>query len=135
MRKFIRHPLDIPIEYRVEKDDPHKEEFINNISEGGLSFRSKVFIKEGTEIDLRIPIRDPKLEVKALVVWCHKCKDCYDIGVKFMDISTEFRIRMVEQVCYIEHYRREVLEKEGRKLTGHQAAIEWVKKYADKFPG
>ncbi len=134
MREFIRHPSDIKIEYSIEKNAPDKEEFLHNISEGGLSFRSLKRIEEGTEIDLKIPIHLPPLEVKAMVVWCHKCKDYYDIGVKFMNISTEYRIRMVEQVCYIEHYRKEVLEKEGRKLNGREAAFEWIKKFAGKFP-
>ena len=41
---------------------------------------------------------------------------------------------MVEQLCYIERYRRETLEKEGRDLDSTQAAMEWVSKYAASFP-
>ena len=43
-------------------------------------------------------------------------------------------MRMVEQVCHIEHWKKEIREKEGRELTGEQAAMEWIKKYAKDFP-
>ncbi len=43
-------------------------------------------------------------------------------------------MRMVEQVCHIERYRADVLEREGRALTGEQAAEEWIKRYAEDFP-
>jgi hypothetical protein len=36
---------------------------------------------------------------------------------------------MVEQICFIEHYKNEVLETEGRALTSEQAAAEWIEKY------
>lgn len=41
---------------------------------------------------------------------------------------------MVEQVCYIENYRQEVLRKEGRQLDGEAAAREWIDRFAASFP-
>ena len=32
-----------------------------------------------------------------------------------------------------ENYKKEILEEEGRVLTGEQAAIEWINKYAKDF--
>ena len=58
----------------------------------------------------------------------------YDVGIQFADTNTEFAVRMVEQICQIHHYQREVLEKEGRSLSGAEAAAEWVAKYARDFP-
>jgi hypothetical protein len=43
-------------------------------------------------------------------------------------------VRLIEQICYIEHYRQEVLISEGRKLTSEQAALEWIEKFAQDFP-
>jgi len=43
-------------------------------------------------------------------------------------------VRMIEQICYIEHYRKEVLLNEGRRITSEQAALEWIEKYAQDFP-
>jgi hypothetical protein len=41
---------------------------------------------------------------------------------------------MVEQVCHIKQYSKEILEKEGRKLSDEEAAVEWIEKYAKDFP-
>jgi hypothetical protein len=41
---------------------------------------------------------------------------------------------MVQQVCSIENYRREVQQREGRALTTQEAASEWIAKYAGRFP-
>jgi hypothetical protein len=41
---------------------------------------------------------------------------------------------MVEQVCHIEHYKNEVKRREGREISGEQAANEWIAKFAGNFP-
>ena len=41
---------------------------------------------------------------------------------------------MIEQICHIEHYRKEVERLEGRALSAHEAAGEWISKYAGDFP-
>ena len=58
----------------------------------------------------------------------------YEVGVMFMNSDSDFKVRMVEQVCHIEHYRKEVLETEGRMINGEEAALEWIKKHAKDFP-
>ena len=138
MRQFIRHPTDMPLEYKLENVVVHLRDYLNDISHGGLSFKSCTFLKSGSVIDIRIPIRKPVFEAKGIVIWCCKNEEykdkCYDVGVEFADTKSENKLRMVEQICYIEHYKKDVLTKEGRKLTGEQAAIEWISKYAKDFP-
>lgn len=56
------------------------------------------------------------------------------MGIKFTQSIDVFRIRMVEQVCHIEQYKEDVKAREGRCLTGTQAALEWIQRYASKFP-
>jgi hypothetical protein len=41
---------------------------------------------------------------------------------------------MVEQICYIEHYRKEVRATQGRVLTAEEAAREWIERNAGRFP-
>lgn len=41
---------------------------------------------------------------------------------------------MVEQVCYIEHYRAEIKLTEGRELGTEEAAKEWISLFASQFP-
>ena len=56
------------------------------------------------------------------------------MGVAFTEPDDLFRVRMVEQLCHIEHYKAEVLAREGRRLNGEQAAREEVGKFAHQFP-
>ena len=138
MRRYIRHPTDMPIEYKLGDVVARKKEYLKNVSHSGLSFQSSTFLEPGSVIHLRIPVHKPVFTAVGIIVWCRrnvKCEDdCYDVGVEFREKKTEHGIRMVEQVCYIEHYKKEVFEKEGRKLTGEEAAVEWINKYAKKFP-
>ncbi len=41
---------------------------------------------------------------------------------------------MLEQICYMEEYKKEILDKDGRVLTSEEAAIEWITKFAAEFP-
>lgn len=134
MRQFIRHPSDIPIEYALDDVVMNTREYLKNISHGGLCFHSIINIPLGSIIHVKIPVRKPVLEVDGVVVWSHKKDGYYEVGVSFDNASAEFRVRMVEQVCYIEHYKKDVLEREGRILSGEEAAAEWIEKNAKGFP-
>ena len=134
MRKYIRHPSDIPIEFSSIGLGIIRKEHINDIGNGGLCFSSKADISSGAEIIIRIAIRDPAFQARGVVAWSRRVKDHFDIGVQFIDAETEFGVRMIEQVCYIEKYRREIFMKEGRNLSSGEAAAEWIAKYAADFP-
>jgi hypothetical protein len=51
-----------------------------------------------------------------------------------MELNDPFAARMVAQVRLIERYRDEVLRREGRLLDGDSAALEWITRYAARFP-
>jgi hypothetical protein len=133
-RKFIRHGADLPIEVSLGDLVHHKREYLNNISFGGLSFKSRDEVKTGTVIDVRIPLTRPVFESKGKVTWCVKNDKYYDVGVQFTTPADSFKVRMLEQICHIELYKKELRKKKGRKVTGEEAAIEWITNYADKFP-
>lgn len=135
MRKYIRHPSDIPILYDMVEVVSDRREYLKNISVGGLCFRSKRHLEVGTKISIKIPLTRPVFEGLGVVAWCQSREEHYEVGVQFIDEKTGFRARMVEQVCHIEHYKREIREREGRELSGEQAAVEWIRKYAKDFPG
>jgi len=42
-------------------------------------------------------------------------------------------MRMIEQACHIEHYRK-VWSEKGRQLSAEEAAKEWIEQYAAAFP-
>lgn len=134
MRSFIRHPSDIPIECQVEEAQTESKQLLKNVSFGGLAFAAKDPVAIGAEIKVRIPGVEPAFEVIGQVAWCRREMELYMVGVQFLDQDDSFRARMVEQVCHIEHYKTEVQEKEGRAISGEEAAKEWIRKYAKDFP-
>ena len=134
MREYIRHPADIPIEITKADGVVRNRQPLNNISIGGLSCQTDDYFENGTVVKIRIDLVKPVFEVFATVVWCRVLKDKFEIGVQYEDENDEFKLHMVEQICHIEHYRNEARILEGRNLTGEEAAQEWIKKYASKFP-
>ncbi len=134
MRKTIRHPTQIPVEYQVTGENFNLQESARNISIGGISFCTDSFLVPDTLLLIRIPSVDPSFEALGRVVWCMKKEDCIEVGVEFIDEESAFRVRLIEQICYIREYQRNILEKEGRHLNEEEAAMEWTRKFADKFP-
>ncbi|HHJ14175.1 MAG TPA: PilZ domain-containing protein [Gammaproteobacteria bacterium] len=135
MRSFIRHPSDISIEYQLDEEGARQaSEQLHDIGEGGLSFASATRLPVGARVRIRIPHVKPAFEAGGKVVWCRPGRAGWNIGVSFLEASDRYRVRMVEQICYIEHYRAEVLATEGRRISSEQAAREWIERYAAAFP-
>lgn len=132
MREYIRHPSEIPIEFTVIDKQAGEVRSLHNISRGGLSFASSKPVAIGALITVHIP--GPDFEAHGRVAWCQKNKVGYDVGVAFVNADDAYSMRMVEQICHIEQYRRQVMELEGREITGAEAAQEWIARYAKTFP-
>lgn len=132
MRKYIRHPSDIPIEFTIVDAQDGEAQSLQNISRGGLSFASSRPVKKGVLVTITIPGRD--IEAHGQVVWCRKSAGKYDVGVSFVNKGDAYSMRMVEQICHIEQYRQQVKQFEGRDLSGAEAADEWIERYAETFP-
>ena len=134
MRKYIRHPTDIPIECSVPNVPIEDRPRMRNVSRSGLSFSTHIAIAPGSNVHLAIPINGANFEVDGIVMWRQDMDNRYEMGVKFSDDKTEFTVRMIEQLCHIEQYRQQVNELEGREIDSEQAGKEWVKKFANTFP-
>ncbi len=134
-REFIRHTVHVPLEVdRPDEPAPRAEGEGVNVSYGGLAFLSVSCPAVGEVLRIRIPTVDPPFEGRARVTWCRPETDQYLVGVQFLDSGAAFRSRMVQQVCSIENYRREVEEREGRVLTPQDAAAEWIDRFGGRFP-
>ncbi|MCU7849670.1 MAG: PilZ domain-containing protein [Candidatus Thiodiazotropha sp. (ex Lucinoma kastoroae)] len=134
MRLYIRHPTDIPIDFQLGGCASTHREMLTNYSGGGLCFLAEGQIEPGTEIHIAIPITPPLFHATGVVVWCRKEENNYLVGVKFTEQETAYAVRMVEQLCYIEHYKQTIKQTEGRTLSGEEAAMEWIERYAGEFP-
>jgi hypothetical protein len=60
--------------------------------------------------------------------------DDYLLGITFHSKSEAFRMRMVEQICHIEVYRKAMYANQGRCLSHEEAAAEWIARYSKDFP-
>ena len=137
MRQYIRHPSEMPIQYRLTNDNGHtsrQTEKLHNISSGGLSFYTDEKIEPGKTIHIEIEVKPPPFTAEGIVIWCNKDAKGYQVGLRFNDANVEFSLRMIEQLCYIEQYKKDILIKEGRTLTSEQAAEEWISQFAGDFP-
>jgi len=133
-RCYIRHPVDIPIWVKSHKFPGLRTLPSNNISNGGLAFISHEPIGTETLIEITIRITQPSFHVSGLVKWCRSMNHGWEIGAQFISKEDAFRVRMIEQVCYIEQYKHDVVRHEGRRLSTEHAAREWIEKHASRFP-
>ncbi len=134
MRNFIRHPADIPIKIiKNESGDCYRQP-LQDISIGGLRCRFNEPLAIGDEIKIIIDLVEPVLEISGRVVWCRAVDAAYELGIEYQGEEDVYRLRMVEQICHIEHYRKEIQIREGRNISSEQAAREWIVKFADGFP-
>ena len=117
-----------------DEDDETVDQTITNVSLGGLAFVSQKPFETSQRVRVSIPLLQQDNHLVGNVVWCEKSGKSYEIGIEFEKSRDVFRLRMIEQICHIEHYRKEVNRLEGRELSAHEAAGEWISKYAGDFP-
>jgi PilZ domain-containing protein len=136
LREYIRHPSSIPVQIlQQDGDESFGINTLNNVSFGGVSCLCSDPVEKGCAVKMTINCVDPDFEIKGKTVWCRPTNDVYEIGIEFIVSKDKvYHLRMVEQLCHIEHYRNEVLRNEGRTLTSETAAKEWIEKHAANFP-
>ena len=138
IRKYIRHPSDVPIQVASDwtelEFDETSEQTLTNVSLGGLAFISPDPLEVFDRVRISFPILNPDSFLVGNVVWCEESEEGYEIGLEFESSKDVFRLRMIEQICHIEHYRKEVAQLEGRDLSTQEAAEEWISKFAGDFP-
>ena len=126
-------PIKVSLDWVAGEFHPLPE--LKNVSIGGLSFRSPQALPIGQVVRISFPFLDDHAPLVGQVVWNRSSDQGCEIGIQFTDSEQLYRLRMIEQVCHIEHYRQEVLTQQGRNLSSEEAAAEWIQLFADKFPG
>lgn len=132
MRCFIRHPTDFPILISLEGSHNGDHASLCDISQGGLACHLPRQFSPGTAVTLCIPSLHPDYRVSGRVVRCIPCAKGFRVSIQFNDKTESFKSRMVEQICQIEHYRRE-LNRDGRELDSEAAAHEWIARFGRQF--
>ena len=107
---------------------------LNNVGLGGLAFSSPKPLPVGHLVSVRFPLLGDDHDLSGRVVWIRQQQTGFVIGLQFDDPNQLYCLRMIEQVCHIEHYRQEIQQHEGRLLSSEEAASEWIQQFADAFP-
>ncbi|AMO68031.1 type IV pilus assembly PilZ [gamma proteobacterium BDW918] len=133
MREFVRHPSDIPLDVKILSEAGARHAHMHDVSMAGLSCLVAREIKAGSRVEFYVPSISEESSGRGTVVWCRPQREKYQLGIQFHAGKDVFRARMVEQLCQIEHYRREVEQLESRILSSEEAAEEWISLYAADF--
>ena len=134
MRNFIRNASDIPLDVRIESNECANAHQTLNISHGGISFLSEQAIRTGKLVSIRVPTISNSFKFEGQVAWCKESEAHFIIGIQFYDEAQGYTARMVEQICQIESYRKDVLKTQKRIISSDEAAEEWISQYAHTFP-
>ena len=134
-RRFFRHPLKVPIQYRELQGARTDISSSIDLSLGGLCFYSNRFFSKGTPMDVRIPVGGEIFLIHGIVAYCnrHPGIDRYRIGLTFSDSQSAFHAKLAEQMHMILEYRGKRSQELNQEISEEQAADEWIQKYAKHF--
>ena len=131
---FIEHPWDHPFSLRRIRSAGKNFNSRQYHVYGGISLITLQAFKPGTMIEIRTRIRGEAASFRGRILWIKEYKGkTSQLGVVFEDTEQAYRARMIEQLCHIEHYRREQYSA-GRHLAIHEAAHEWIEHHSPSFP-
>lgn len=134
-QSYIRHPNDIPAQISLCSETPISTNTASHSGHIGISLSTDTFYAIGTALEITITINDPAFKAAGHVAWCIPEKNNqFRTGLVFDDPATAYAVRMIEQICHIEQYRREIKKTEGRFLSREDAAHEWIVRFAKDFP-
>ncbi|MFC1553292.1 hypothetical protein ACFL7D_01550 [candidate division KSB1 bacterium] len=133
MVKFIKHLSEIPLDFQVSDITQSEEIPPFGYERTGLTVTTDNEIKKGSKVKINFPLRDKIFDVHGIVEFCKKTRNRYEFGVVFRNSEDELRTRLIEQAYYIDKYRCDIEINEGRSLTGQEAAMEWIEKFAKDF--
>jgi len=140
-RRFIRHPLCLPLSFKIVSGEGNKgalsaerAETIN-VGLGGLLFSSITAVEADCSIMINMPFEDKVFNVRAKVVRCVKNPqtNLNDIAVSFTRLQEAFKVKMIEQVYLIAEYRDLLILQSGKDISLEEASRRWIKRYSARF--
>lgn len=136
-RRFYRHPIGVPIQYREVRAKTHCRSKSVDLSEGGICFLADHFLAMGVSINLDIPVESEVFSMSGHVAYCNRLSNTglYRTGVAFEDPTSAFRAKLAEELLKIKDYRKKLIEELGRDVSEDEAARKWIEKYAKRFSG
>ena len=139
-RRFIRHPISMPLSYKVIKKSSKEEQAKErsetiNVSLGGLLFSGKRPVESGSIVMIKMPFESRVFNIRAKVVRCGKNVETkiYDIAVSFLRTQEAFKAKMIEQIYLIAEYRNLLELQTGKDVSIEEASHKWIKRYSARF--
>jgi hypothetical protein len=130
---FIQHPDTIPARLCVTSGHDTLGMDLIAHGRGGVCVPSVLRYQPGTPLQVRVDVGERELRYDGLVLWRRTRRQRFELGLGFATDAAAFRARMIEQLCYIEAYRRRVMAA-GQSLDFERAAEQWIARYSDGFP-
>ena len=136
-RRFYRHPISVPISLNSSDKKNEGRSHSLDVSLGGLSFVWPHRLSRGALVDVNITVKEKLFEIKSKVAYAKQDGETgqFRTGVCFTDYPSAFMARLAEEMLEIMEYRKNLRRELGREISEEDAAAEWIKRYADKFPG
>lgn len=126
---YIQHPANTPLHIDIRPTRlPDRPPLPL-----GLICNTNTALTVGTQVEIASPRLAPHMRGNGRIAWCRCQGDRYQIGVAFYNSQDLYHIRMLEQLCHIEHYRQ-LLSDDGEPVSRETAALDWIEKFAAHFP-
>ena len=134
-RHFYRQAMHAPIHFFQIETDEGEHSVTVDLSFGGLSFVVNRFMPAGSSIDIRIPVDSAAMALQGRVAYCCPLDGTrnYRIGIAFNDEGSAFRARLAVQMQKIRQFQKELCSIEGREISEDEAALLWIRQYAEHF--
>ena len=128
---LIRHPSTVPLNYRRFGETVARDAGNHDLA---FCFGTSEQLAPGSLVEVTICAADRTQSFRLQVLSCQPVVSGFEVQGCFVDENDAFLGRMIEQVCYIEAYRADVEQREGRHLSREHAAREWIERFASAFP-
>lgn len=133
-RMSLRHPGGLSVRYQLPAVGQECVGKLKNLGLGGLGLYCHEPLLPGLSVEVSIGILDASVSFPTMVLWCQGREPLFEAGARFARSVDPFRARMLEQICYIEAYRRRIRETTGQAPSTNGAALDWIRKFAARFP-
>ncbi|MGF1612447.1 MAG: PilZ domain-containing protein [Gammaproteobacteria bacterium] len=133
-RASPRHLGGLAIRCRVPAKGRECVGELRDVGLGGFGLRSGEQLAAGQRIEMSLIGFDAPISFPATVLWCRSSGCLFQAGAHFEPSVDAFQARMLEQICYIEAFRRQIYETTGRLLSRDGVALEWIRQFASRFP-
>ncbi len=134
-RKFLRHPISVPIQLEVNREKEAIASESLDISLGGLCFLWTRKLSKGHRLQVTIPVKEKLFRISAKVAYSKEDRKTgkFKTGISFLDSPSAFRAKMAEEALEILEYRKIISEKLGKEISEEAAAKQWVSEFASRF--